>query len=101
MERLPPSFTRILKNFVEAHQQIKEVEIHGSAGGGLVKLLMSETRALSLTIDPSILKPDCKNLLEDLIVAAMNDCHDKRAQIGDEKAKKITEDLMRSREKNP
>jgi nucleoid-associated protein EbfC len=49
-------------------------EIEGSSGGGMVKALMSGKHELKrLTIDPSLVTPDDTEVLEDLIVAAVND----------------------------
>ncbi len=49
-------------------------EIEGSSGGGMVTALMSGKHELKrLTIDPSLVTPDDTEVLEDLIVAAVND----------------------------
>lgn len=56
-----------------------EAEItEGTAGGGAVKLkLNGKNKMLGITIDASLLKPEEKEMLEDLIVAAHNDARDK------------------------
>ena len=49
-------------------------EFTGSAGGGLVKVLINGGGvAKKITIDPSLLVADEKEILEDLIIAAFND----------------------------
>jgi DNA-binding YbaB/EbfC family protein len=55
-------------------EEIASKEYEGKAGGGLVTVLMSGTgEMLKSSIDPSLLKPEEKEMLEDLIVAAHND----------------------------
>ena len=49
-------------------------EFSGSAGGGLVKVLINGAGvAKKITIDPSLVVVDEKEVLEDLIIAAFND----------------------------
>ncbi len=64
-----------LKAKMEAMQaELDALEIEGSSGGGLVTLKISgkgEVRAVR--IDDSLLKPDQKEIVEDLIVAAHAD----------------------------
>ncbi|MBC6440220.1 MAG: YbaB/EbfC family nucleoid-associated protein [Rhodospirillales bacterium] len=55
-------------------EELAQTEIEGSAGAGMVKAMMSGKHELkSLTIDPSLVTPDDTEVLEDLIVAAVND----------------------------
>jgi len=59
---------------VQALEELSHTELEGSSGGGAVKVLMTgggEVR--SVTIDPSVLESADKELLEDLITAAMRD----------------------------
>lgn len=52
-------------------EQIVEIEVEGSSGGGLVKLALNGKGDLKrLNIDPSLLKEDEVEILEDLIIAA-------------------------------
>jgi DNA-binding YbaB/EbfC family protein len=64
-------------------------EIEGSSGGGMVKALMSGKHELKrLTIDPSLVTPDDTEVLEDLIVAAVNDARVRvEAHVKEEMAK--------------
>ncbi len=55
---------------------IKEYE--GASGGGMVKAVINGSgAAVRLSIDPSLIKEDEKEILEDLIVAAFNDAKKK------------------------
>lgn len=70
----------------EMQAKMGDVEVHGESGGGLVKVTMtckSEIRALD--IDPSILVASEKEIVEDLIKAAINDAKAKAdAKMADE-----------------
>ena len=53
--------------------EIAAIEVEGQAGGGLVKIIMSGRHDVrSVTIDPSLMNED-KEILEDLLAAAVND----------------------------
>ncbi|HZC56776.1 MAG TPA: YbaB/EbfC family nucleoid-associated protein [Xanthobacteraceae bacterium] len=64
-----------LKSKMEAMQaELDRMEVEGAAGGGLVTMKISGKGDLRGTrIDDSLLKPDQKEILEDLIVAAHAD----------------------------
>lgn len=61
------------ENMKKMQDQLALVEIEGIAGAGLVKVLMTcRNDVRRVTIDPSLMSDD-KDMLEDLIAAAMND----------------------------
>jgi DNA-binding YbaB/EbfC family protein len=54
--------------------ELKATHVDGSAGGGVVKATVTGKQDLvSLTIDPSAVDPEDVDMLQDLIVAAIND----------------------------
>lgn len=58
----------------EVQEELGRAEIEGSAGGGMVTAVMSGKHELRrLKIDPTLANPDDTEMLEDLIVAAVND----------------------------
>jgi hypothetical protein len=57
----------------KAQQELADKDVHAEAGAGLVKIVMNGRHDVkSVSIDDSLLKED-KEVLEDLIAAAMND----------------------------
>ena len=55
-----------------AQEEIAQLELEGSAGGGLVKVVMSGTHQVrSVHIDPGVM--DDREMLEDLLTTALND----------------------------
>lgn len=77
------------KKLQESQKEIELLETEGTSGGGMVKItLTGKGTASNLTIDKSIIDPEDKEMLEDLIVAAINDAANKSEE---EKAKKMSE----------
>jgi len=68
-----------LKSKMEAMQaELERLEVEGAAGGGLVAVKLSGKGDLrGARIDNSLLKPDQKEILEDLLVAAHADARRK------------------------
>jgi DNA-binding YbaB/EbfC family protein len=61
------------ENMQKMQAKIAEMEVEGAAGAGLVKVIMTGKHDVKrVTIDPSLMADD-KDMLEDLIAAAMND----------------------------
>ena len=75
-----------LKN---VQDELALMQVQGESGGGLVSIIMSGKReARKVTIDPSLL--DDKDMLEDLIAAAINDAVNKVSKMKKEKMSDIT-----------
>lgn len=65
----------------EAQKKLEAMEVEGSAGGGVVKLrLTGKNVLLSISIDPSLIEAEEREILEDLIKAAHDDA---RRQLDD------------------
>jgi len=62
----------------EAQAKLDTIEVEGSAGGGLVKVrATARGRILGVSIDESLMKPEERQMVEDLVTAAFNDARDK------------------------
>jgi DNA-binding YbaB/EbfC family protein len=58
----------------EAQEKLKEQKIEASSGGGMVKVAMTgDLRLESLTIDPDAVDPEDVEMLQDMVVAAVNE----------------------------
>jgi len=81
-----------LKSKMEAMQaELERLEIEGVAGGGLVAITISgKGDVRGVRIDDSLLKPDQKEILEDLIVAAHADARRKLDATLQEKMQALT-----------
>ncbi len=75
----------------EMQQKMQEMEISGTAGGGMVQVTINGKGDLrGLTIDKSIVDPEDKEMLEDLIVAAFNDAKTKVEEVTKEQMAELT-----------
>ncbi len=64
---------KMQQDFMKMQQELESKEFEFSSGGGAVKAVMVGTRQLqSITIDPEVLDPDDVEMLQDLILAAVN-----------------------------
>ena len=97
-----------MKNFAQMMKQAQELQgrmaemqaemertsCEGRAGGGLVVVTLSgKGDMVGVKIDPSLLKPEEAEILEDLLVAAHNDAKAKVEEAMKEKMKSLTGDL--------
>jgi DNA-binding YbaB/EbfC family protein len=58
----------------EAQKKLEAMEVEGSAGGGMVKVRLSgKTALLAISIDPSLMVAEEREILEDLVKAAHDD----------------------------
>ena len=74
--------------------KLEQVFVEGQSGGGLVKVKMSAKFSVTaLEIDPSLVKADEKEILEDLIIAALNDAKNKAEVAAAEEMKSLTAGL--------
>lgn len=95
---MPTNFDDILKmaqnvqgELKKAQDALDSVEVEGVSGGGLVKVrATAKGRILGIDIDPSLLKPEDKQMLEDLLTAAFNDARAKADQVSSEAMAKMT-----------
>lgn len=78
------------ENLKRAQEELAALEITGSAGGGMVRVTMTGRHNVKrVEFDPSLLKDD-KEVLEDLVAAAMNDAARKVEQVTQEKMAGVT-----------
>src|SRR3954464_4526458 len=77
-----------------AQEELDRLEVEGSSGGGMVKVVLTaKGQAKSLRIDPSLLVPDEAEIVEDLVVAALNDARQKADRAAQEKMEEVTKGL--------
>ena len=82
---------QLQKKMAEAQETLGSIEVEGISGGGLVKVTATAKGEIKrIILDDSIMKPDEKEITEDLIVAAINDAKQKGEAAAQEKMKDIT-----------
>ena len=73
---------QMMKQAQQMQEQLKRdlaaTEVEATAGGGMVTVVMNGSKQIrSITIDPEVVSPDDVEMLQDLIVAAVNDAQRK------------------------
>lgn len=80
----------IQKQMGDAQAKLDDIEVEGAAGGGLVKVrATARGRILGVSIDDSLMKPEEKQIVEDLVTAAFNDARDRADRVSAEEMDKI------------
>ncbi|MCC2976143.1 YbaB/EbfC family nucleoid-associated protein [Sphingomonas sp. PL-96] len=78
----------------KAQASLDTIEVEGQSGGGLVKIRASaKGRILGVDIDDSLMQPSEKQMLEDLIAAALNDARAKADTASQGEMSKLTSGL--------
>jgi len=80
---------------MKAQEGLDKIEVEGVSGGGLVRIRASaKGRILAVEIDESLLQPSEKQMVEDLVAAALNDARTKADQAAQVEMSKMTTGLQ-------
>ena len=96
-----PDFDEIMKmaqnaqaELMKAQEGLERIEVEGMSGGGLVRIrATAKGRIISVDIDESLLQPSEKQMVEDLVAAAINDARSKADQAAQTEMSKMTAGL--------
>ncbi|TPQ28332.1 YbaB/EbfC family nucleoid-associated protein [Methylomonas sp. EFPC3] len=81
---------KMQENLKKAQEELEAMEVQGESGGGLVTIIMTGKREVrKVSIDPSLVGDD-KDMLEDLVAAAINDAVHKVGKMKKEKMADVT-----------
>lgn len=74
MNQLMKQAQQMQQKLAEAQESMNEVTVDASAGGGMVKVTVDGAMQLkSVTIDPDALDPEDVEMLQDLVISAVNE----------------------------
>jgi DNA-binding YbaB/EbfC family protein len=80
---------------LQAQEDLDKVEVEGVSGGGMVKVRASaKGRIIGVEIDESLLAPSEKQMVEDLVAAAINDARGKADVAAQEAMRNVTGGLQ-------
>ena len=82
---------KLEKAMADAREKLGEVLVEGESGDGLVKVTMNgKCEVVKLAVDPKIIDPNDKAMLEDLVTAALNATAEKARAAADEHLQEAT-----------
>lgn len=82
---------QIQQKMADMQRELEELEVTGKSGGGMCQVTLNgKGVARKVLIDPALVNPDDAEVLEDLIVAAINDARAKSDELMREKMQDIT-----------
>jgi DNA-binding YbaB/EbfC family protein len=85
MGQLMAQAQKMQQQMVKAKEEIAESEVRGTAGGGLVEVVLTgDKRFVSIAIKPEAADPNDIEMLEDLIAAAFNEALNAAEELHDE-----------------
>jgi len=74
MQQMMRQVQKMQQDMMEAQEALKHEEVEASAGGGMVKVKVSGDLVVkSITISPEAVDPDDAELLQDMVLAAVNE----------------------------
>nr|WP_106782114.1 YbaB/EbfC family nucleoid-associated protein [Lysinibacillus timonensis] len=74
MQGMMKKMQKMQKEMMQAQEELNAREFEGTAGGGMVKVTLNGQReVLGVNLDPSVVDPEDVEMLQDLIVVAVND----------------------------
>ncbi|MDF1855153.1 YbaB/EbfC family nucleoid-associated protein [Pseudooceanicola sp.] len=94
MANMLKSAQELQQKMADLQEQMREMIVEGSSGAGLVKATCTAKGELrGLDIDPSIFNPEEKEVVEDLILAAIKDAQTKASQKSQDEMNALTEGM--------
>lgn len=94
MGKLMKQAQEMQAKMAEAQARLEEIEVTGEAGAGLVRATATAKGQLkALAIDPSLFRPEEREVVEDLIVAAVQDAQGKAQAAASEELGRVTEGM--------
>ena len=92
MANLMKQAQQMQQNMLKAQEELNSLEVEGQSGAGMVKVVMTCKHDVKrVTIDSSVM--DDKEMLEDLIAAALNDANRRAEQTAQDKMSGFTAGL--------
>ena len=95
MMKMMGKMKEVQSRLKDAQDNLVNIRANGESGAGMVKATVNGKRQLvSLDIDNSIIKSEDKDILQDLIIAAVNKASDEAEILAKEEMRKSTEGLL-------
>ena len=91
INKLMKQAQQMQKRLLEAQAALADEVVEGSAGGGMVTVEMNgHQKVLGIAIDPAVVDPEDVEMLQDLILAALNEAQEKAQELAAERVGAVT-----------
>lgn len=94
MQGMMKQMQKMQKKMAEAQEELGEKRIEGTAGGGMVKVIVSgHKEVLEVLIDEEVVDPDDIEMLQDLVLAATNEALKKAEELSSQTMGQFTKGM--------
>src|SRR5512146_2371350 len=91
MANLQRMAQQMQQQMARVQEELEAATVEGSAGGGAVRAVVTGKQELvAITVDPSVVDPEDVEMLQDLVVAAVNDALGESRRLAESKMAAIT-----------
>ena len=91
MQQMMKQARKMQEQLAATEEKLAQTEVSASAGGGMVKVVATgDMRVSSVTIDPEAVDPEDVDLLQDMVVAAVNEALSSAQQLASQQMSAIT-----------
>ncbi|MGH2811106.1 MAG: YbaB/EbfC family nucleoid-associated protein [Actinomycetota bacterium] len=91
MRKMMRQMEKMQRELAKAQDELATTSVEGTSGGGAVKIVMTGAGEVTeVKIDPSAVDPDDLSLLEDLVLAALNEVTGKQQALTQERLGGLT-----------
>lgn len=95
MQQLLKQAQKMQQDMARVQAELANITVEGSAGGGMVKVVANcQNQVLEVNIEPEVIDSEDKEMLEDLIVAAVNQALENAAKRAQEEMAKVAGPMM-------
>ena len=91
MGKMMKQVQKMQADMAKAQEELKEMTVEAAAGGGAVRVVVSGKQEIKeIKISPEVIDPEDVEMLEDLVLAAVNEGLRKSAELQSEEMTKVT-----------
>ncbi len=95
MNQLIKQAQKVQQEMARVQAELANITVEGSAGGGMVKVIANcQNQILEVKIEPEVIDPEDKDMLEDLVAAAVNQALENAQRRAQEEMAKVTGGML-------
>ncbi len=95
MNQILKQAQKMQEELARVQAELANITVEGSAGGGMVRVIVNcQNQVIGVKVEPEVINPNDKEMLEDLIVAAVNQALENAQKKAQEEMNKVTGGLL-------